>query len=133
MTPLIPGYLTTAEVRSRFGWSQQFVSTVAKREGWNVRKVGNAYLYSEIDISEYWAARERTRLARAFGWKVPGLVRHDEWDIECPTCGALAITRPGKNVEEHIKMLLSENPEWLCVNGHHGVGFREVEASQEDK
>lgn len=83
-----------------------------------LRKIGTAYLYSEIDVSEYALARERTRLARALGWKVPGMVRHDEWDFDCPICGALAIGKPGATVKEHIELLGYENRPWLCVNGH---------------
>lgn len=78
----IPGYLTTTEARERLGKpgdpiSRQFVSKLARREGWRSLDVGRSKLWLEADISEFEAARARTAAARAEGWRGVGLIRNE--------------------------------------------------------
>lgn len=106
----IPGYLTPKEIMVQFGWGRAQLSATARREGWARYRVGNAYLYDEQDIADFALARNRTSLLKKAGWKLPpGLVRHDDWDLDpgCPECGLLAVLTPDESG-------------WLCVQGHTG-------------
>jgi len=100
-------WYTAAEAREMFGWtSRAIVSQTASREKWTSGKIGGSKLYWRIDVDDYWFARQRRELAKRVDWLNPGstLIRHDDWDMDCPKCGAFAIGHYGNN--------------WVCVRGH---------------
>jgi hypothetical protein len=116
----IKGYYTPQEIRQRFRWSRQMLQFVAEREGWRREAVGNTFIYLAEDVDRYALESQRTRLAKELGWK-PGkrgwpLIKHDDFDIACPVCGAFAVEYGPDAVQA------SGKPPWKCVNGHSDDG-----------
>ena len=99
--------------------TRQRVAAIAKAEGWQAQRIGTMAIYPDSEVSEYLAARRRTRLLNRAGWNPDKrkLYRADDIDSECPICGAFAITRPicpSAPANEY----LSDSWPWLCLRGH---------------
>lgn len=110
--PIDPGWYSTREVASLFGWSsRQMVDHAARQEHWETKRtfIGNRHatnLYAEADVLFYWRAKRRTFLLKKIGLTCVGLLRKPrpgEMDITCPTCGSYGYSTAAGS---------------MCVNGH---------------
>jgi hypothetical protein len=121
----IPGFFSSAQLQDLLGCSPQYVWAVAKREKWNYIQVGRTKLYVDQDVRDFLATRTRTALGRKLGFfRLPGLYRNADHDIECPVCFEFAIKRPPtpEEIDSEAWQAGEYETEWLCVNGHSGGG-----------
>jgi hypothetical protein len=81
-------YYTSRQIKKRFNWSKQMLSTVARREGWQGDFSKYPRWYDALQVQQYIVSREHSTRARMEGATVNGLIRHNEKlqsDI-CPVC-----------------------------------------------
>jgi hypothetical protein len=109
---VLPGYYTTSEAADHLGVSKTAVQKAATKEKWKPTKIGNVILWYVEDIREYRDHQHRTRLVKELGWQGRGLYRIDDIDIECPVCGAFAISWPAP---PEISLVS------LCIEGHRQI------------
>ena len=54
--PFVPGWYSTDQIREMLGITRQYVSLMAKREGWRIKKLGASHLYDVDDVQKYLVA-----------------------------------------------------------------------------
>lgn len=87
--------------------SAQRIFSLTRFEGWASYKSGQTRIYTDVEaIDEYIEVRWRGWLMESLGVKFAGRFECDDYDIECPICGAFAVEHP------------DDNSKWACVEGH---------------